>query len=160
MQAFFRSSSVFHNFWWFLWVFKLVIWVFKDFGWFPLFLRWFHGFGWFPWFSGWFLFFHGLGFHGFIYDMESICVSGWENPKTYLPELYQGATIQSRPASTTNCRFLLICQKLCKLGKLNGDQAFKKAVLNTWVRTWAVMAGDAWCNVYALSFSGLKTIFV
>ena len=76
MQAFFRSSSVFHNFWWFLWVFKLVIWVFKDFGWFPLFLRWFHGFGWFPWFSGWFLFFHGLGFHGFIYDMESICVSG------------------------------------------------------------------------------------
>ena len=106
----------------------------------------------------WFLFFLGFWFHGFIYDLEGIGVPCW---KKNIPAW----TVSRRNDSIQACQhnklqISVICEKLCKLRKLNGDLAFKKAALNTWIRTWAVMAGDAWCNVYALSFTCLKTIFV
>ena len=85
-----------------------------------------------------------------------------KTPKPDRLNCIKGTTIQSRPASTTNCRFLLFAKSFADYGNWMGigDPAFKKAVLNTWVQTLEVMAGDAWCNVYALSFTGLKTIFV
>ena len=112
--------------------FKVVIWVVMGFGWFPWFLKWFHGFWLVPLVFLWFLFFHVLGFHVFINDMCHV----EKTPKR---------TCLNCARHHNKLQISVICEKLCKLRTPNGDPAFKKAVLNTfgpgqwWLATPDVM---------------------
>ena len=131
-----------------------------DFGWFPSFFKvtswiWVG----FPGFLCGFCFFLVFSFMvSYTIWKASVCHVEKTPEHTCLLGLYRGATIQSRPASTTNCRFLLFAKSCANYGNWLGSLLSRKPswLLNTWARTWTVMAGDAWCYVYALSFTRLE----
>ena len=133
-----------------------------DFGWFPPFFK---VTSWIlvgsPGFLCGFCFFLVFSFMvSYMIWKASVCRVEKTPKHTCLLGMYQGATIQSRPASTTNCRFLLFAKSFANYGNWLGILLSRKP-------SWTPELGPEqwWLATPEVMFLlcpllGLKTIFV